>query len=96
MQKKFDESQFSSDPIEMYNKYGFAIVKIFDEEQCNALRKFATSWIYKLLNHWVNDKEKDFPLEKYHSWFKELNIDHNNVFQANLNFPYPTFQIFLF
>lgn len=70
------------DPVDTYNRYGFAIVRVFDESQVCTLETFARSWVYRLLAKWAAGKEESFPLEAYHVWSRSLQIDHDNVFCA--------------
>ena len=75
-------TRFPSDPIEVYNRYGFAILKVFDEQQVDILDAFARAWIYRLLAKWTAGKDDQLPLETYHIWPSSLKIDHGNVFRA--------------
>jgi len=74
--------QFPSDPIESYNRYGFAILKVFDGQQVDILDAFARAWIHRLLAKWTAGKEDQLPLETYHIWSGSLKIDHGSVFCA--------------
>lgn len=81
-QNMITTTRFSSNPVDMYNQYGFAVVKIFNEDQVQLLDKFARDWIYRLLAQWTSGKEDSLPLETYHVWSKSLPIDHGSVFCA--------------
>ncbi len=84
-----NNTRFPSNPIEMYKSYGFAILKVFDKEQCKVLDQFSRSWIYKLLSKWTKGKEKEYPLEEYHIWSKKLSGDHENTFRAKNRYSSP-------
>ena len=71
---------FPSDPADMYEQYGFAILKAFDENQVEKLAYFAKQWLYNLLS--IEGAQSDFPLEKYHAWFSELGVQHGSLFIA--------------
>jgi hypothetical protein len=74
--------KISSDTAEKYQRDGFAIVKIFNDEQAELLDKFARQWLYRLLSKWTSGKENQFPLETYHLWSESLFVDHGNTFRA--------------
>lgn len=84
-----NKARFPSDPVEMYNRDGFAVLKAFNESQVRILERFAKDWIYRLLAEWTSGKEESFPLETYHIWSKSLMIDHGNVFRARNRYLYP-------
>lgn len=77
-----DTSQFPSQPVEMYNRFGFAVLEMLDEAQVKLLEEFSRNWIYRLLNTWTAGKEDKLPLETYHIWSKSLPIDHGTIFRA--------------
>jgi len=77
-----DTARFSGSPVDLYNQYGFAQVKMFDEDQVKLLERFTRNWIYRLLAEWTAGKEDSLPLETYHTWPKSLRIDHGMVFRA--------------
>jgi hypothetical protein len=67
---------------EKYHRDGYAIFRIFRDDQVDILEKFARKWIYSLLSKWTDGKEEKFPLETYHIWSESLSIDHGNIFRA--------------
>lgn len=73
----------SMDPAEMYDVYGFAVVKVFDENQVALLERFAKDWLYRLLIKWTTRKEDSMQLDTYHIWSKSLSVDHDSVFRAS-------------
>jgi len=77
-----DTAQSAASAVDMYHRDGFAVVKIFDENQVRLLEKFARGWIYRLLAEWTAGKEDSLPLETYHIWSKALSVDHGKIFRA--------------
>ena len=75
-------TRFTSNPVDMYNRYGFAVISILDESQVCMLEKFAKAWVYRLLAKWTVGKEDSLPLETYHIWSESLHVDHDNIFCA--------------
>ncbi|PKL35239.1 MAG: hypothetical protein CVV44_22965 [Spirochaetae bacterium HGW-Spirochaetae-1] len=69
-------------PLECYNKYGFALIEAYNIIDNSIIEKYAIDWLNKILNPWLNNREKEFSLENYHKWWNLLNVDHNNLFRA--------------
>jgi len=67
---------------EAFWDYGFAQVKLYDRPQIDLIDKFARAWVYRLLAKWMDGNEAAYPLERYHTWFASLGIDHSSVFCA--------------
>lgn len=77
-------ARFPADPVDMYHLFGFAVLKLFDEDQVRLYEKFARDWLYRLLAKWTAGKESQYPLETYHIWSKSLAVDHGSIFR-NMN-----------
>ncbi len=77
-----DTSRFPANPVDMYNRYGFAVLRVLDGSQVCILEKFAKAWVYQLLAKWTVGKEDVLPLETYHIWAKSLQIEHDNILCA--------------
>jgi len=78
----FGADRPTGDPIDMYNRWGFAVLKILDEDQVRILERFTKAWVYRLLAQWTAGRENSLPLETYHIWSKSLLIDHGSIFCA--------------
>jgi len=89
-----NKDKFSCDnEIDRYKIYGFAVPKVFSEKEFRILEHFAKQWLYRLLAKWTSGKENALPLEKYHIWSKEVNVDHGSIFGAKNRYLYPDKQL---
>src|SRR5262252_7372430 len=86
-------NSFPSEHVDMYNRYGFTILKIFDESEVCVLERVAKSWLYRLLASWTAGKEELLTLENYHIWSESMLIDHNNIFRAQNRYMYPDSEV---
>jgi nucleoside-diphosphate-sugar epimerase len=84
-----DASTFPSEPVDMYNRCGFTVLKIFEASEIRVLERFAKSWLYRLLAKWTAGKEEALLLENYHIWSKSMLVDHDNIFRAKNRYMYP-------
>jgi len=85
-----DKSKFPcKDEIEMYQRYGFAVVKVFTLKEVQILEQFAKQWLYRLLHKWTSGQEDSLPLENYHVWSKTVGVDHGSIFGSKNRYLYP-------
>ncbi len=77
------------DVLEKYKKDGFAIIKLYNDNEVAVLEKFTSQWLYRLLAPWVKGREAEFPLDKYHVWSKTLQVDHGQLFRAQNRYMSP-------
>ena len=85
----FDASTLPSDPVVSYHEYGFAVVKVYTDEQAKILDDFAKKWINDLLTDWFTDEKQPNSLESYHIWSRGLPEAHRDVFKALNRYRYP-------
>ncbi len=78
-----------NDCVDTYNCQGFAILKLYNEQECSILDKFAKGWIYRLLSEWTKEKEESLLLDKYHTWSKTEGVKHEQIFAAQNRYLYP-------
>jgi len=74
--------RFPSDPVLRYRQHGFAVLRLFDEQQVRVLERFAREWVCQLFAPWTAGKEPLFPLEEYHRWSGALGIPHDELLRA--------------
>lgn len=78
-----------NDDVDTYNRQGFAIIKLYNEQEYRILDKFAKGWIYRLLSEWTKGKEESLLLDKYHIWSKAEGVKHAQIFAAKNRYLYP-------
>ena len=78
-----------SDQVQMYRENGFAIARVFTQDEVEQLEEFSRAWIYRLLSKWTDGQAEKYPLETYHIWSKSLKVDHGEIFRAKNRYAYP-------
>ena len=56
--------------VEEYNKNGFTLCNLFQKKEYDLINQFALDWFYNLCKINKNDIS-NFPIEKYHLWYKK-------------------------
>jgi hypothetical protein len=74
--------------IKEYNKNGFTLCNFFTKEEHSLINQFALDWFYNLCKINKNDIP-NFPIEKYHLWYKKRKIDHSILCSAKNRYVYP-------
>jgi hypothetical protein len=75
--------------LDSYHKNGYVVTQLHNESEARRLSYFATTWIKRLLLDFVPVDEKEFSLENYHFWEKNITPEHRKIFNAKNRYQYP-------
>lgn len=70
--------------IEQYERDGFAILRVFKEEEFKFIEDFAKRWVGDVVFEGsnCNPEVKQMLLQDYHKWWKPLGVEHDGLFGA--------------
>jgi hypothetical protein len=77
--------------VKQYHENGFARLKIYTLDDFRNIEKFAIDWVMDVIYKGSsNNKEVlKMPLQKYHTWWESMGVEHDGLFRAQNRYVNP-------
>ena len=77
--------------VSQYERDGFAVLRVFTDEQVTLIEKFARDWLRRLIREATpsGSSVDHLPLETYHEWWQKEGINHSSLFRAANRYAVP-------
>lgn len=74
-----------SNAANYYEENGYVILPALNGNQIDFIKNFAKNWLYRVIAKGVEGGQniEKLPLEKYHLWWQEQNVNHVSIFGAS-------------